>query len=343
MFKTRRSDHILEIAYSCVRWFFVPTATLLFLKYYHHTTWDLILFCTLFTVSVLYMGFTEYVLHRTPITSTLYQYVTRLGVFMDYIAYILIISLTGGTHSPLYPIAYLIILHASLYWSFTGAMVATNMMIIGYLGVIFLVDGGFLDEELPRHFFNLAFLIMIGVIGGIIVARERKHFVEKGIFENLAKKDYLTGLYNHRSFQEQIRETITKKQYFTLIMGDIDYFKTINDRYGHQVGDAVLRAIGSLFDSLIPSSQGRAFRYGGEEFAIILFTDDRHMASEWMDQFRDNLKALDFGSGEEQFHVTMSFGAAIRVRDQRTAELVAAADTLLYTAKEQGRDRVVWG
>ncbi|NOV02606.1 GGDEF domain-containing protein [Paenibacillus planticolens] len=321
----------------------MPASTILFLKYYHHATRDLILFCMLFVFGVIYMSITEFVLHRSPIQSMIYRYVTRIGVFMDYVAFIMLISLTGGTNSPLYPIAYLLLLHASLYWSFTGAMVATCMVIIGYIGVVLLVDGGFMAEELPRHLFNFAFTIMMGVIGGIIVARERKHFVEKGIFENLAKKDYLTGLYNHRSFQEQIRETITNKRYFTLIMGDIDYFKKVNDRYGHQVGDSVLRTIGSLFDSVIPRAHGSAFRYGGEEFAVILYTEDRLLAGELMQQFREKLKALEFGSEDEKFHVTMSFGATIRVKDQRTAELVAAADALLYTAKEQGRDRLVWG
>lgn len=304
---------------------------------------DLILFAVLFSVAVCYMGVTEYILHRSPINSALYRYMTRLGVVMDYVAFIMIISLTGGTKSPLQPISYLILLHASLYWSFTGAMVATYMVLIGYIGVVFVVDGGFMAADLPRHLFNFAFTVMIGVIGGIIVARERKHFVEKGIFENLAKKDYLTGLYNHRSFQEQIRETITQRKHFTLVMCDIDYFKKINDRYGHQVGDAVLIAIGHLLETVIPEDQGRAFRYGGEEFTIILFTPDRQPAIALLQRFIAELKKLEFGSDDDKFGVSMSFGATVRKKDQKSEELVAAADMLLYAAKEQGRDRVVWG
>ncbi|WP_173184957.1 GGDEF domain-containing protein [Paenibacillus alginolyticus] len=339
----RRSDHILEIAYCCVRWFFVPTSTILFIKYYHQTTLDLIVFMSLFVFAVIYMGITEYAIHRSPIDSAFYRYTTRTGVLLDYVAFVVIISLTGGTQSPLFPIAYLVILHASLYWSLVGAMVATLMVILGYIGVVITVDGGFMLEDLPRHFFNFAFLIMIGVIGGIIVARERKHFVEKGIFENLAKKDYLTGLYNHRSFQEEIKETIAKQQHFTLVMADIDYFKRINDQYGHQAGDSVLRSIGSLFDSSIPSEHGSAFRYGGEEFVIILYTLDRHFASDLLHQFREKLRALEFGTEEDKFQITMSFGAAVRDKEQSATELVASADAHLYEAKEQGRDRLVWG
>ncbi|GFZ84710.1 hypothetical protein GCM10008018_33380 [Paenibacillus marchantiophytorum] len=343
MFATRKSDHVLETAYSCVRWFLVPTSTLLFFKYYYHTTLDLILYFTLFIFAIAYMTGTEIALHRSPVDSMFYRYMTRIGVVMDYLTFLAVVSLTGGTHSPLYPIAYLVLLHASLYWSLIGAMVATCMVIIGYIGIVLTIDGGFTLGEMPRHLFNFAFLIMIGVIGGIIVSRERKHFVEKDIFENLAKKDYLTGLYNHRSFQEHIRETMVKQQRFALVMGDIDYFKKVNDQYGHQVGDAVLRSIGTLLDSMISSAYGRVFRYGGEEFAIILYTQDQHIASDLLRQFMDKLRELEFGTEQEKFHITMSLGATIRDKEQWTTELVATADSLLYAAKEQGRDRIVWG
>ncbi|NEW07473.1 GGDEF domain-containing protein [Paenibacillus sp. SYP-B3998] len=343
MWMPRKSDHIMEIAYSYVRWFFVPTSTLLFMKYYHHTEQDLILFSLLFCFAVGYMGLTEFALQRSHVHSAFYRNMTKIGVVFDYMAFLLLISLTGGSQSPMYPIAYLVILHASLYWSFIGAMVATFMVICGYMGVVLTVDGGFLEDQLPRHLLNCVFLIMVGVIGGIIVARERKHFVEKGIFENLAKTDYLTGLSNHRSFQEQIKETIVQRNYFILVMADIDYFKSINDRYGHQAGDAVLREIGILLEVMLPKTLGSAFRYGGEEFAIILYTQDQQPASELLQQFSQKLYALEFGSAEEQFRVTMSFGAAIRGEDQHADELVAKVDALLYEAKGQGRNRVVWG
>lgn len=342
MVKTRKSDHILEIAYSCVRWFLVVASTFLYLNYYYSASKDLTIFLSLLAVAIIYMGTTEIALHFTPIASSFYRFMTRLGVIMDYFSFLVIISLTDGTHSLLFPIAYLVILHASLYWSFSGAMVATGMIIIGYFFVVELVDGGFLIDDLPRHLFNLAFLLMIGVIGGIIVARERKHFVEKGILENLAKQDYLTGLYNHRSFQEQMREAIASKQPITLMMGDIDCFKQINDRYGHQAGDMVLREIGRLLDTSIPSTQSRAFRYGGEEFAIILYTNNQQKAMELFQLFMDNLRAKVFEHGKDAFQVTMSFGAARRDQGQRRSELVAAADELLYEAKTHGKNQLLW-
>jgi diguanylate cyclase len=342
MVKIRKSDHILEIAYSCVRWFLLIATTYLYLNYYYSNSQSLTLFLSMLVVAILYMATTEVALHLTPIASGFYRRVTRLGVIMDYFSFIVIIALTDGTHSPLLPIAYLVILHASLYWSFRGSMVATGMIIVGYCFIVEVVDGGFLIDDLPRHFFNFVFLLMFGFIGGIIVARERKHFVEKGIFENLAKQDYLTGLYNHRSFQEQMREAIAGKQPITLLMGDIDYFKQINDRYGHQAGDTVLREIGSLLETSIPSTQGRAFRYGGEEFAIIFYTDSQQKATELYHVFLDRLRAKVFEHGKDAFQVTMSFGAACRERGQGKSELVAAADELLYEAKTHGKNQLLW-
>lgn len=342
MVKTRKSDHILEITYSCVRWFLVVASCYLYLGYYHKTAQDFQIFSKLFAVAILYMGITEFALHRSPINSGFYRFMTRFGVVMDYFAFFAILSLTGGTHSYLYPIGYLVILHASLYWSFRGAMVATGMIILGYLLVAMGIDGGIKAEDYPRHVMNVSFLLMIGVIGGIIVARERKHFVEKGIFENLAMQDYLTGLYNHRSFQEHMREVIVSKRPMVLAMGDIDYFKKINDDYGHQAGDSVLRMIGDLMDTLIPSGEGRAFRYGGEEFAIILYTNDQARVTDLLGTFMEKLRMHTFYHGEETFRVTMSFGAVIRDQGQRKSELVAAADELLYRAKDQGKDCLVW-
>ena len=112
MVKTRKSDHILEIAYSCVRWFLVVASSYLYLNYYHSNSQDLTVFVILFAFAIIYMGSTEIALHLTPIASGFYQFMTRLGVIMEYFSFLAIISLTDGTHSPLYPIAYLVILHA---------------------------------------------------------------------------------------------------------------------------------------------------------------------------------------------------------------------------------------
>ncbi|MFP3339301.1 GGDEF domain-containing protein, partial [Micrococcus sp. SIMBA_131] len=87
--------------------------------------------------------------------------------------------------------------------------------------------------------------------------------------EDIARKDFLTELYNHRSFQEDLRYCAEEGNPVLVVLSDIDYFKAVNDQFGHMVGDHVLRKIGDIFKKQIGTS-GRAYRYGGEELAILL-------------------------------------------------------------------------
>ncbi|MNY57890.1 Phytochrome-like protein cph2 [compost metagenome] len=98
-----------------------------------------------------------------------------------------------------------------------------------------------------------------------------------------------------------------------------------------------------MLQATIPPTQGRAFRYGGEEFAIIFYTDSQEKATELFQQFVDELRTWVFEHGKDAFQVTMSFGAAIRVQGQDKSELVAAADEQLYVAKSSGKNQLKWG
>lgn len=335
------SDFKLEIIFSLLRWFFVVASTIIFLQYYNESTGKLSEFFILLFFGIVYMGVTEVALHRTSVHPKFYYYMTKGGVVFDYFALLFLISLTGGTSSPLLPISYLLILHASVYWGLKGAIVTALFVEVGYSVVIVFVDGGFTAEFVPFHVMNYIFILMVSILGGFIVARERKHLYEKSFYENMAKKDYLTGLFNHRSFQDQLKEIIRSKECFILVMADIDLFKSINDHYGHIAGDKVLKEIGSLLENCIPMSKGCSYRYGGEEFAILLYTEDQKQANDLLQQFREQLMKIHFEAKYEDLKVTMSFGAVVNRFDQ-PAELVAKADSLLYAAKAQGRNRILW-
>ncbi|QGQ99567.1 GGDEF domain-containing protein [Paenibacillus psychroresistens] len=335
------NDHKLEIIFSLLRWFFVVASIVLFFEYYNDSTDKLIKFSILLFFGIIYMTVTEVVLHRKNIHPTIYSYMTKGGVIFDYMAILFVISLTGGTNSPLFPVAYLLILHASVYWGLAGGIVTALFVEVGYSAVIVFADGGYTAERLPYHVMNYIFVLMVGILGGFIVARGRKHFSDKNYFENMAKKDYLTGLFNHRSFQEQLKEIVHSKMNFILVMADIDLFKLINDHYGHIAGDKVLKEIGSLLEKCIPKSKGSSYRYGGEEFAILLYMEDLQQADNLIQQFREQLLKIHLEAGNEEMKVTMSFGAVLNQFEQ-PAELVAEADSLLYRAKAQGRNQIVW-
>jgi diguanylate cyclase (GGDEF)-like protein len=164
--------------------------------------------------------------------------------------------------------------------------------------------------------------------------------------ENLAIRDGLTGLYNHRQFQLLLKEAITRSIRYTkplaLVICDIDHFKKVNDTYGHRYGDTVLKTVASKLQSSIREGIDNAARYGGEEFALILAETDATQAFETVDRIRQQISLMIFQNpvGTEM-PVTLSFGIAVYGRHAKNQELlIGRADKALYKAKENGRNRV---
>jgi diguanylate cyclase (GGDEF)-like protein len=164
--------------------------------------------------------------------------------------------------------------------------------------------------------------------------------------ENLAIRDGLTGLYNHRQFQLMLKEAITRsiryKTNLTLVIGDIDHFKKLNDTYGHRFGDEVLKVIASKLQASIREGIDNTARYGGEEFALILAETDASSAKETVDRIRQSIADMVFQSPRgKEIHCTMSFGIAVYGVHAKNQELlIKRADKALYKAKENGRNRV---
>ncbi len=155
-----------------------------------------------------------------------------------------------------------------------------------------------------------------------------------------ANTDELTGLYNHRHFHERLEQEIARGSRFgstfSLIMMDIDLFKAYNDIYGHLAGDQVLRRVGKYIESSIRSID-LAFRYGGEEFAIILpeaRLDDAYKVAERI------RKTIESKTSSRAMPITVSLGLANWPNDGvMKEEIIGRADVALYRAKQTGRNR----
>ena len=156
--------------------------------------------------------------------------------------------------------------------------------------------------------------------------------------------DALTGLYNRRYLEEALERelvlAVREGHPVSVIMGDLDYFKAVNDRYGHLAGDEVLRVFGGLMKRHARGSDIYC-RYGGEEFLLVLPRMAEERAAERAEQLRMAMAAAPICCGASQVAVTASFGVASFPRAGLTGDhLIAAADSALYAAKAAGRNRV---
>lgn len=156
----------------------------------------------------------------------------------------------------------------------------------------------------------------------------------------LAFSDSLTGLFNHKHCYELLEERVESAQRYlndlTIILLDIDNFKAINDTWGHQTGDRVLKEISLAIRESIRHID-IAGRYGGEEFLLVLPQTGEAGAKIIAERIRKKIETLTFD--EEDLRVTISGGIA-RHEGQSALQLVAQADILLYTAKHNGRNRI---
>lgn len=164
----------------------------------------------------------------------------------------------------------------------------------------------------------------------------------------LALRDALTTLGNRQFFDETLDRALHEAkrcgQPLSLIMCDVDHFKQINDKYGHAVGDEILRIVGLTLSSGVRQRDATA-RIGGEEFAIILPDTALHVAAETAERLRSTLFSKTFtirATGQQISRISASFGVVQRNSDEDASRLVRRADNLMYRAKNAGRNTVCW-
>lgn len=162
--------------------------------------------------------------------------------------------------------------------------------------------------------------------------------------KELAIRDGLTGLYNHRHFQEMLNYTLFHADRFTteasLLMLDVDDLKLINDTYGHQAGDAVLSSIGGTITEFLRKIDIPA-RYGGDEFAVILPNTNKAGSIAVAEKIRSRLKRVTLKADSREVAVTFSIGIATYPHSANSKELlVEKADRALYESKNQGKNRI---
>ncbi len=160
-----------------------------------------------------------------------------------------------------------------------------------------------------------------------------------------ATTDTLTGLANRRKITELLKEEIKKLEEdnnnnFNIIMLDIDFFKKVNDNYGHPMGDEVIKKVSNHMQDKV-GSEGVVGRFGGEEFLTILYNNDIQKTALLADQIRNDIEGKRIEFEGKKISVTVSMGIACSAETAVYQELLNKADERLYKAKENGRNQVI--
>ncbi|MDX2479281.1 MAG: diguanylate cyclase [Desulfuromusa sp.] len=201
-----------------------------------------------------------------------------------------------------------------------------------------------------RYFSLFSAILVMGTLFAILalisVKFMRKLQAAHTELELSATTDPLTELYNRKATYERLTEELSKnrrlKNPLACLMLDIDHFKRTNDRYGHLVGDKVLKHLADCLRQL-SREYDILCRYGGEEFIIILPETDLPTALMVAERYREEISESVIRIGKQKLHITVSIGvtAAHSERSETRDSLIGRADKALYLAKEQGRNKVI--
>ena len=251
---------------------------------------------------------------------------------------------------------FLVVNFGSLRSTPAQTAVVWTMMTVGVAALFLLTDkplGMPHANHLERFATMLVFVLTIGrcMFLGIFSSSMRQSLYKSGLklkeayrrIEELAELDELTGSLNRRSIMRMLEEEIARSHRLnvpcTVALIDLDFFKRINDLYGHPTGDEVLRTFAITSFANIRSVD-RFGRYGGEEFMLILPDTDETSAVQMLDRLRGIIAELDWSAFSSGMRVTISAGVAMLRANEISDTLLARADGALYASKARGRNRI---
>lgn len=199
--------------------------------------------------------------------------------------------------------------------------------------------------EMSLYVFNslcaFVFLIVFSLVFVFemkLSSNQLKH--QNAILDKLASTDPLTGLYNRRSMDIFLNQAVESASNFALIMCDIDNFKNVNDTYGHDFGDVVLKGIAGITSSQV-KGQGYVCRWGGEEILILLNNASKESSFRIAENIRRNVANRVFELNNKWIHCSLTLGVALYDGREPVEETITRADYNLYCGKRNGKNAVV--
>lgn len=273
--------------------------------------------------------------------------------------YTLLFAISYGNDTSVYSFIYvqIVLVYVLDYISFLKKNVYTIFLVSLRLCVfIYVRNHGALYpqlelEELFLQMMHTIITCLLLMVTSILSTQDFREMQKKLVSYNkklrdIAGIDPLTGLRNRRSETEQILEKVRKYQNgevqaLTVAIGDIDFFKRINDTYGHNCGDVVLRELADLFKTFM-GTRGDVCRWGGEEFLFIFNDINGDDASYMLQELRMEIQKREIDLGQDVIHVTMTFGVAEYDLHKSLEHNIEDADQKLYIGKEKGRNIIIY-
>ena len=247
--------------------------------------------------------------------------------------------------------AYLLFLTASTTrFVFTlGAMILSSILMMG--GTMWYLNYYDCFFQVPQRFIRTIAYLNSAFASAIILAFTLLFVTEVATMlskldkanknlEYTATHDSLTGLYNRHSLKKLYRELEQSKEPYCVVLGDIDDFKKVNDTYGHDCGDVVLRSVAEVISSNIGEND-TACRWGGEEMLIVMW-GERDSCFNTISDIKEKINRLDVLPEESHKHVSMTFGFVDKGENEAGIEaLISVADSRLYVGKRSGKNVII--
>lgn len=257
---------------------------------------------------------------------------------------------TGGTNNT-GPIWMFVIPPVTFAFCGLFAGIFYNVLFLAIMvGLFFLTPDIYQQAQYSTDFkirISITYALTLTLSGFYEFVRRRSFFEINNLsarYKAQSIEDQLTGLYNRRGFMANLEREYQlmqqKQDQMSLLLCDIDYFKSINDRFGHNMGDIVLEHVATVIKNSIRANDVAA-RWGGEEFILLLPHTSLEHATLLAEKIRLAIKETPFSDGQQSVEVTISIGVSCINENRSPQDAIRLADDFLYTAKEHGRDKVI--
>lgn len=284
------------------------------------------------------------------------DYLQLIGGLVALLSGLAVVGIIGLARFHAFPLPYEGIILVTVFFYFLTGLRFTTAVLCGwvsfmaYIATELSLRQGLTGEALIN---NAMFLGLANVIGSVgcysLEYTTRQNFLAHGLLQDLAEKDFLTGLLNRRAFTERAerswRQAQRERHALGVVMMDVDFFKRYNDHYGHAAGDEALRQVARVIGEHARRPLDCAARYGGEEFVGIWYDLNEQQMLGILEKIRSSTEALALAHAYSDAApvVTLSIGLAYLHPQphQSLEDALRLADVALYLAKEQGRNRVV--